>query len=240
MLASAGTAGAVPGRASVMTGDTALGASTIAVDPPWMDAARSAIVRILVAAADPRKSGGGAGSWTVTGLGFLVDGRGYVLTQSDVVRNATVLETALVDGRRFAVKQVWLDDLAGVAVLKIEGRGLPALPLGESGSLRVGDAAIVIGWPAGSKATTSTAIRATGSSTGDNLAIDAAIGPEHAGGPLVNARGQVVGVASTDVHGADGGVPGGFAIPIDRAKKMLRQAQTSTAQVRSAPTSSPR
>jgi serine protease Do len=136
------------------------------------------------------------------------------------------------------VKQVWRDQLAGVAVLKIEGRDFPTLPLGESGSVRVGDAAAIVGWPMAALATPASAtIRATGSATGGNLAIDAPIAMEYVGSPLINARGQVVGIASTGAHYMDGSVRGGFAIPIDRAKSMLRQAQSSAAQSR--PASSP-
>ena len=97
------------------------------------------------------------------------------------------------------MKQVWRDQLAGVAVLKIDGSGLPTLPLGESGALRVGDAAIVVGGgptaspsPAGGRAT----VRATGAATGGNLAIDAPIASEHAGIPVIDSRGRVVGIAT--------------------------------------------
>ncbi len=143
---------------------------------------------------------------------------------------------ALADGRTLPVKQVWRDQLAGVAVLRIEGTGLPAaLPLGQSGGLRVGDPAIIVGWRSATQlpATTRATIRATGSATGGNLAIDAPISAESVGSPLVDLRGQVVGIATTDVHVMDERLRGGFAIPIDRAKSMLRQALSSAAaQVR--------
>ena len=166
------------------------------------------------------------------GLGFLVDERGYVLTHSDVIRDGKGLEAVLADGRTFTVKQVWRDPLAGVAVLRIDGRGLPALPLGDSNALHVGDPAAVVGWPAASASTlVSATIRATGAATGGNLAIDAPIQPENLGGPLINARGQVVGIASADAHFMDGSSRG-FAVPIDRAKSMLREAQASAAPAR--------
>ena len=161
------------------------------------------------------------------GLGFLVDGRGYVLTHVDVIRDGKGLEAALADGRTFAVKQVWRDSLTGVAILRIDGRDLPTLPLGESTGLRVGDATALVGWPtASAPPAVSATIRATGSAAGGNLTIDALIPAEDVGSPLINARGQVVGIASADARFMDGGSRG-TAVPIDRAKPMLRQAQAS-------------
>ena len=168
------------------------------------------------------------------GLGFLVDGRGFVLTHYDVVRDGKGLEVALADGRTFAVKQVWRDSLAGIAVLRIEGRDLPALLLGDSEGIRVGEATVAVGWPTAAAAPpVSATIRATGAATGGNLAIDAPIPTESVGGPLINARGQVIGITSADAHVTDGS-PRGFAIPIDRAKSMLREAQASAAPSRPA------
>ena len=164
------------------------------------------------------------------GAGFLVDARGYVLTHDHLIRDAKRLRVALADGRNLPVTRVWRDHLAGVAVLKIEGAagiGLTALTLGDSGRLRVGDAAILVGptpaHPAGGRAT----IQATGIATGGNLALDAPIAAEHAGSPLLDVRGQVVGIATSDGRVPDGTPEGGSAIPIDRAKPMLRQAQST-------------
>jgi S1-C subfamily serine protease len=192
------------------------------------DAAVRAVVRIL--ATPP-----GGGIPVATGVGFLVDRRGYVLTHDHLIRDAKGLEIALADGRKAPVKQVWRDQLAGVAVLKIEGSGLTALPLGDSGGLRVGDPAIIVGWPTVTSSPTSPAtIRATGSATGGNLVLDAPISADRAGSPLVDPRGQVVGIATS--NGASSG--GGFAIPIDRAKATLRLAQ-STTTAESLPTTTP-
>jgi putative serine protease PepD len=196
------------------------------------DAAVRAVVRIL--AAPP-----GGGIPVPAGVGFLVDRRGYILTHDHLIRDAKGLEVALADGRKAPVKQVWRDQLAGVAVLKIEGIGLTTLPLGDSGGLRVGDATIVVGWPTVTPSPTSRAIiRATGSATGGNLVLDAPISAEHAGSPLVDLRGQVVGIATSRGSLVDASPSGGFAIPIDRAKATLRQAQ-STATAQSPPTTTP-
>src|SRR5262249_51321283 len=104
-----------------------------------------------------------------------------------------------------------------------------------SGALRVGDAAIIVGWPSGPQPPSSAraSIRATGSATGGNLALDAPVAAESVGSPLIDLRGQVVGIATTDAQATDDRSRAGFAIPIDRAKAMLRQALSSdTAQVR--------
>ncbi len=193
------------------------------------ESAAPAMVRILAApgqASRPASATSGPPA-APRGLGFLVDGRGYVLTHVDVIRDGRGLEVELADGRTFLVKQVWRDSVAGIAVLWIDGRDLPALALGESTGLRVGDATALVGWPTPSASpAVSATIRATGSLTGGNLAIDALIPPAAVGGPLINARGQVVGIASADARFMDGGSLG-TAVPIDRAKSVLRQAQAS-------------
>jgi serine protease Do len=210
---------------------TELGQGSTASRPGRRVEATPAMVRILATTGGvdrpaPVKSGQPLAG---RGLGFLVDERGYVLTHSDVIRDGQGLEAVLADGRTFTVKQVWQDPLAGVAVLRIDGRGLPALPLGDSRALHVGEPTAVIGWPTASVSPpVSATIRATGAATGGNLAIDAPIQAENVGGPLVNARGQVVGIASADAHFMDG-TSRGFAVPIDRAKSMLREAQASAA-----------
>ena len=146
-----------------------------------------------------------------------------MLTRDDLVRDAKTVEIALSDGRKVPVKQVWHDQLTGVAVLKIDGRGLTALPLGDSSALRVGDAAVVVGWPSAAPLRQAR-IRATGSATGGNLAIDAPISMDSDGGPLIDLHGQVVGIAVVEGGGAESSSRNGSAIPIDRAKALLRQA----------------
>jgi serine protease Do len=201
-----------------------------------MDTVGRAVVRVLLSQADGRKPATSGQSAPEAGLGFLVDQRGYVLTHDQLIREGRALKVALADGRSLPVKQVWRDQLAGVAVLRIEGTGLPpALPLGQSGALRVGDPAVIVGWPSGAQpaAAARASIRATGSATGGNLALDTPISMEAVGSPLVDLRGQVVGIATTGAHATEDVSRGGFAIPIDRAKRMLRQALSSaTAQIR--------
>jgi S1-C subfamily serine protease len=239
-LAASGSDANASGRRPDLGPDAGRSSAGGAMRPQTLDGIGRAIVRIRVNSAGG-KGPGSAGSQPddATGLGFLVDGRGYVLTHDYLVRDAKGVEVALPDGRKPAVKQVWRDQLAGIAVLKIDGAGLPALQLGESGGLRVGDAAMLVGWPTAASQTTARAtIRATGSATGGNLALDAPVSAEYAGSPLVDQRGHVVGIATTDIHSTDQTGRGGFAIPIDRAKSMLRQAQ-STAGVQVRPSTPP-
>jgi serine protease Do len=230
----------------VRPGEAAIGRSGGGLDPGaagtgpsarTLDTVGRAVIRVLLLSpADGRKPVAAGQPAAQVGLGFLVDGRGYVLTHDQLIREGRVLNVALADGRNLPVKQIWRDQLAGVAVLRIEASGLPAaLPLGQSGALRVGDPAVVVGWPSGAQppATARASIRATGSATGGNLVLDAPISAESVGSPLVDLRGQVVGIAATDAPVTDERSRGGFAIPIDRAKTMLRQALSSaTAQAR--------
>jgi S1-C subfamily serine protease len=205
--------------------------------PRWIETAGAAIVQILASREDPSTT---TTRWTVAGLGFVVDARGYVLTHYGVVRDARALVALLADGRRFTVTRVWRDDLAGVAVLRIEGRELPVLSLGESRSVRVGDAAVIVGWPTSGpgRGSSSATIAATGAPAGGDLAIDPPVGAEYAGSPLVNARGQVIGIASAETHGPNGGLTGGHAIPIDRARGTLEQAWATAPPRSVAPPSS--
>jgi S1-C subfamily serine protease len=221
-LASARSGGPLVGRGSD-AGAPDLGRGAPLTAPRAVDTAGRAVVRIVPNPPD------GKTSPAADGFGFLVDARGYVLTHDHLVRNAKNLKVVLADGRSLPVKQVWRDQLAGVAVLKVDGSRLPAVPLGESSALRVGDHALLVGWTTAAQPLTARAtIRATGSATGGNLSIDAPVSAEYAGGPLVDLQGQVVGIATSD------GQISGSAIPIDRAKSMLRQAQSaSAAQIRS-------
>jgi S1-C subfamily serine protease len=191
--------------------------------PRAIGAAGRALVRILPAGAPP--PGRGAGP---LGLGFLVDRRGYVLTHQDLVVGAGPLQVVLADGRRLRVAQVWKDPLTAVAVLKLDGDRLPALPLGESRDLRVGDPGFLVGWPSdGAPPVHAATIQATGSAIGGDLALDAALARAESGGPLLDVAGNVVGIAVAEAQPPGDARRPAFAIPIDRAKAILRTAQAS-------------
>lgn len=171
------------------------------------------------------------------GSGFVVSGDGYVLTNDHVVHAADKIKVILPDGRTFPGKVIATHPQYDLAVLKIEGKNLPAAPLGSSSDLMVGEWAIAIGNPFGyllndtQPTVTAGVISATHrdiksqSETGgiykNMIQTDAAINPGNSGGPLVNAEGRVIGV-NTFIFTKSGGSEGiGFAIPIDIAKKVV-------------------
>ncbi|MFH1386518.1 MAG: trypsin-like peptidase domain-containing protein [bacterium] len=165
----------------------------------------------------PRK---GAGS------GFIIDKKGLILTNEHVIRGVDEIKVTLRDGKKFNGKVIGQDANLDVAIIKIETNGvdLPVLPLGDSAKIRPGQWVIAIGNPYGfSNTVTSGIVSATGRSLGDlgkkNLIqIDAAINPGNSGGPLLNLKGEVIGLNVAIVAGAQGI---GFAIPINAAKEIM-------------------
>lgn len=160
--------------------------------------------------------------------GFIFDARGYVLTNNHVVQGADEIEVTLTDGRAFAATIVGLDSSTDIAVLKIEGDGLPIVNLGDSDELRVGDWAIAVGNPLDLKGTVTVGVvsalgradlRIRGGTPlyQDFIQTDASITFGNSGGPLVNIEGEVVGVNAA-VNAAVGGI--GFAIPINIAREV--------------------
>ncbi len=179
----------------------------------------------------------------VLGSGFIIDaGKGYVVTNEHVVENAQRISVTLTDGRSFDAKLVGGDATYDLAVLQITGSTkLPEATLGTSADLVVGEWAIAIGNPFGNLLTDTqptvtagviSAVHRTVKSSGgqgiykDMVQTDAAINPGNSGGPLVNANGEVIGV-NTFIFSQSGGSVGiGFAIPIDRARKVIDQLAT--------------
>jgi len=160
------------------------------------------------------------------GSGFIVDKRGYILTNEHVVRGADEIKITMKDGKKFDGKVVGQDATLDVAIVKIDAKGatLPTLPLGDSSKIRVGEWVIAIGNPYGfANSVTAGIVSATGRTLEDlgkkNLIqIDAAINPGNSGGPLLNLRGEVIGINVAIVAGAQGI---GFAIPINAAKEIM-------------------
>jgi serine protease Do len=150
------------------------------------------------------------------GLGFVVDSSGFIVTSDRLVSGGRSLAVRLHDGRTLPVRVVARDSLSGVAVLKVDASGLPAIALGSSGSLRVGDPVLALNTGGGAPAeATAGTVSATGTATGGDLATDLPGGPARAGAPLLNAAGEAVGIAT----GAAGARMA--AIPIDRVKPVL-------------------
>jgi serine protease Do len=165
-----------------------------------------------------------------TGSGFLISTNGQILTNAHVVEGTEQVRVALTDGRSFEGKVLGSDTLTDVAVVKIEATDLPAVSIGDSNQLQPGEWAIAIGNPLGLDSTvTAGIISATGRSSSDIgvpdklvgfIQTDAAINPGNSGGPLVNAAGEVIGMNTAIISGAQGL---GFAIPIETAQRVAQQ-----------------
>jgi serine protease Do len=163
------------------------------------------------------------------GSGFIVNADGYVVTNNHVVDGATEIKVTLADGREMAAKVLGRDSKTDLALLRIDAKGLPVVALGDSTQLQVGEPVMAIGNPFGLEQTVTTGIvSATGRVIGegpydDFIQTDASINPGNSGGPLINGKGQAVGIntALFSQHGGSVGI--GFAIPINLAKPVLTQ-----------------
>jgi serine protease Do len=174
--------------------------------------------------------------------GFVIDPEGFIITNAHVVENATGLEVELGDGQeRLPARIVGRDEASDVALLKVEaGRRLAALRLGQSDQLEVAEWVMVVGSPFGlSSSVTLGIISHTGRADiapqghegyHDFIQTDAPINPGSSGGPLINLRGEVVGIA-TAINVVGQGI--GFAVPIDMAKGIIQQLREHGHVVRS-------
>jgi serine protease Do len=171
-----------------------------------------------------------------SGSGFIVSADGYILTNNHVVEGADRVRAKLLDGRVFTARVIGTDPATDVAVIKIDVSGLTPMPFGNSDAVRVGEMVLAIGNPLGDNLTftvTSGIISAKGRrlqglqqtdrSISDFIQTDAAINPGNSGGPLVNTRGEVIGINSA-IASETGLFAGyGFAIPINLAKTVMDQ-----------------
>jgi serine protease Do len=163
------------------------------------------------------------------GSGFIVSPDGLILTNAHVVRDAKDVTVKLTDRREFQAKVLGSDPKTDVAVLKIDARNLPVVPLGSSRDLKVGEWVLAIGSPFGFENSVSAGVvSAKGRSLPDDsfvpfIQTDVAVNPGNSGGPLFNARGEVIGINS-QIYSSTGGYQGlSFAIPIDLATKVKDQ-----------------
>jgi serine protease Do len=163
------------------------------------------------------------------GSGFIVSSDGLILTNAHVVDGAKEVTVKLIDHREFKAKVLGFDNTSDIAVLKIEAKGLPAVRLGNSDKLGVGDYVLAIGAPFGLEETaTAGIVSATGRSLPGDGAVpfiqtDAAVNPGNSGGPLFDASGAVVGINS-QIYTNSGGYQGvSFAIPINLAQGIEQQ-----------------
>jgi len=173
--------------------------------------------------------GGGERMRRGQGTGVIVTEDGYILTNSHVVRGANEVTVKLHDGRTFTAEIVGVDAKTDLAVLKIGATGLLAAELGDSDVMEVGDWVLAIGSPFGLDQTvTAGIVSAKGRANvgiadyEDFLQTDAAINPGNSGGPLVNMRGQVIGINTAIASRSGGNMGVGFAIPANMAHMVMK------------------
>ena len=187
--------------------------------------------------ADPLSGGlqPDAGRQLALGSGVIVQPNGIILTNHHLMDGSDSIVVELVDRRVFAAKVLCADPPSDLAVLKIEARSLPALSLGDSDRVRVGDVALAIGNPLGIGQTVTAGIisakgRSTGFSNGsfeDFLQTDAPINQGNSGGALISARGELIGINSQILSNSGGNIGIGFAIPSNMARNVLQQLLTT-------------
>jgi serine protease Do len=170
------------------------------------------------------------------GSGFILSADGLIMTNAHVVEGADEMLVTLTDKREFKAKLIGADRRSDIAVLKIAATGLPAVKIGDSGKLKVGEWVMAIGSPFGLENTvTAGIVSAKQRDTGDLLPLiqtDVAINPGNSGGPLINLRGEVVGVNS-QIYSRSGGFMGiSFSIPIDEAIRVGDQLRSGGRVVR--------
>jgi serine protease Do len=165
---------------------------------------------------------------TSLGSGVIIDGkRGYILTNKHVIIKSSTITVTLKDGREFKAKIVGADPDSDLAVLRISPKGsLPAIEMGNSGNLLIGETVIAIGNPFGFSNTVTTgvisavnrSVKVDDSFYHDFIQTDASINPGNSGGPLLNIYGELIGI-NTAIYAKAQGI--GFAIPINKAKRVI-------------------
>ena len=169
-----------------------------------------------------------------SGSGFIVNSNGRIITNAHVVDGATKVSVVLKDGRQFEGKVVGTDPVTDVAVIQIQADNLPTLTIGNSETLQPGELAIAIGNPLGLDNTVTVGIISATGRSGSEVGIpdkrvsfiqtDAAINPGNSGGPLLNQKGEVIGMNTAIIQGAQGL---GFAIPINQVQHIADQISTT-------------
>ena len=161
------------------------------------------------------------------GSGFVIDKNGYIVTNNHVVEGADKIKVVFKDEREFDAEIIGRDPVTDIALLKVETKeSLPTVALGDSDSLKVGEWVMAIGSPFGLEQTVTAGIvsakgRVIGSGPYDDyIQTDASINPGNSGGPLLNLKGEVIGINTMIIAGGQGI---GFAIPIDMAEKVIDQ-----------------
>ncbi|HEY0818428.1 MAG TPA: Do family serine endopeptidase [Rhizobacter sp.] len=170
------------------------------------------------------------------GSGFIISGDGFVLTNAHVVEGATEVYVTLTDKREFKAKIIGADDRTDVALVKIDANSLPVLRIGDANRLRVGEWVVAIGSPFGlENSVTAGIVSAKQRETGSDVPLlqtDVAVNPGNSGGPLINVRGEAVGINSQILSPVGSFIGISFAIPIDEAMRIADQLKSTGRVVR--------
>lgn len=176
------------------------------------------------------------------GSGFFISADGYILTNNHIVEKSVKVRITTIDGKEYEAKNVGQDPATDLALLKVEGKNFPYAVLGDSSAIKVGEWVLAIGNPFGMEHTvTAGIISAKGRQLGlgantptyqDFIQTDAAINRGNSGGPLINLRGEVIGINSNILTPSGGNIGLGFAIPSDLAKKVVAQLKEKGRVVR--------
>lgn len=170
------------------------------------------------------------------GSGFIISGDGFVLTNAHVVEGANEVYVTLTDKREFKAKIIGADERTDVALVKIEANNLPVLRIGDVNRLRVGEWVVAIGSPFGlENSVTAGIVSAKQRETGSDISFiqtDVAVNPGNSGGPLINIRGEAVGINSQILSPVGSFIGISFAIPIDEAMRIADQLKSSGRVVR--------
>ncbi len=226
------SAGATPGLPAATPSVILPGGNTAPMSFAALVKASDPAVVTVFTVIDERRMGKRMRRGEGLGSGFLYDPSGYILTNNHVISQATEIVVRLADERRLPARVVGRDPSTDVAILKVEVTGAPALPLGDSNATEVGDWLVAIGNPFGLSHTVSAGILSARGRTRDDvqdldrtgrgyfnfLQTDTAINQGNSGGPLINLKGEVVGI-NTAIRANANNI--GFAIPINMVKQLV-------------------